>query len=314
MPRSNIQDMQAFLAVAREQSFTRAAGKLGVTPSALSHAIKAMEERLGLRLLSRTTRNVAPTEAGQRLLNSIGPHFEQIEAEIAALSDFRDRPAGTIKISCGDSVIEAIFRPMLKSFLRQYPDITVELALENGFVNIVEQRFDAGVRLGEALSKDMIAVRIGPDWRFSVVGTPEYFTRRSRPETPQDLTNHQCINLRLTTAGSLYAWEFKKDGRELNVRVEGQLIYNSILPILSAALDGHGLANIPEFMARPHIERGELVEVLVDWSPIWQGYHLYYPNRRQPSPAFTAFVDALRYRPASQTTSDTQVSSTSSGR
>jgi len=297
MPRSNIQDMQAFLAVAREQSFTRAAGKLGVTPSALSHAIKAMEERLGLRLLSRTTRNVAPTEAGQRLLNSIGPHFEQIEAEIAALSDFRDRPAGTIKISCGDSVIEAIFRPMLKSFLRQYPDITVELALENGFVNIVEQRFDAGVRLGEALSKDMIAVRIGPDWRFSVVGTPEYFARRSLPETPQELTNHQCINLRLTTAGSLYAWEFSKDGRELNVRVEGQLIYNSVLPILSAALDGHGLANIPEFMARPHIERGDLIEVLTDWSPTWQGYHLYYPNRRQPSPAFTAFVEALRYRP-----------------
>jgi len=299
MPRSNIQDMQAFLAVAREQSFTRAAGKLGVTPSALSHAIKAMEERLGLRLLSRTTRNVSPTEAGQRLLNSIGPHFEQIEAEIAALSDFRDRPAGTIRISCGDTVVEAIFRPMLRDFLRQYPDITVELALENGFVNIVEQRFDAGVRLGEALSKDMIAVRIGPDWRFSVVGTPDYFARRSPPATPQELTNHQCINLRLTTAGSLYAWEFSKDGRELNVRVEGQLIYNSVLPILGAALDGHGLANIPEFMARPHIERGELIEVLTDWSPTWQGYHLYYPNRRQPSPAFTAFVEALRYRPAS---------------
>lgn len=296
MARSPIDDMQAFLAVARERSFTRAAAKLGVTPSALSHSMKGLEERLGLRLLSRTTRSVSPTEAGERLLRSIGPHFEQIEAEIAALSDFRDRPAGTIRISCGDSVVEAVFRPVLKSFLAEYPDITVELAIDNGFVDIVEQRLDAGVRLGEALSKDMIAVRIGPDWRFTVVGTPEYFVRRSPPATPQDLTNHKCINLRLTTAGGLYAWELKKGGRELNVRVEGQLIFNSILPVLSAALDGHGLANVPEYMSRPYIERGELVEVLADWSPTWQGFHLYYPNRRQPSPAFTAFVEALRYR------------------
>lgn len=296
MARGTIQDMQAFLAVAREQSFTKAAGKLGVTPSALSHAIKGMEERLGVRLLSRTTRNVSPTEAGARLLHAIGPHFDQIEAEIEALSDFRDRPAGTIRISCGDSVVGSVFRPMLRDFLRRYPDITVELAIDNGFVNIVEQRYDAGVRLGEALSKDMIAVRIGPDWRFATVATPDYFERHPPPETPQDLTSHSCINLRLTSAGSLYAWEFRKDGRELNVRVEGQLIFNSILPVLGAALDGNGLANLPEFMARPHIERGELVEVLADWAPVWQGFHLYYPNRRQPSPAFTAFVDALRYR------------------
>jgi DNA-binding transcriptional LysR family regulator len=296
MARSPNDDLQAFLAVARERSFTRAAARLGVTPSALSHTMKALEERLGLRLLSRTTRSVSPTEAGERLLRSIGPHFEQIEAEIAALSDFRDRPAGTIRISCGDSVVEAIFRPMLKSFLARYPDITVELAINNAFVDIVEQRLDAGVRLGEALSKDMIAVRIGPDWRFTVVGTPDYFEGRSPPQSPQDLTNHSCINLRLTTAGGLYAWELKKDGRELNVRVEGQLIFNSILPVLTAALDGHGLANVPEYMARPYIERGDLVEVLADWSPTWQGFHLYYPNRRQPSPAFTAFVEALRYR------------------
>ena len=296
MPRSSIHDIQAFLAVAREQSFTRAAAKLGVTPSALSHAIKGMEERLAVRLLSRTTRNVSPTEAGERLLNAIGPHFDQIEAEIEALSDFRDRPAGTIRISCGDSVVDSVFRPMLRDFLRRYPDITVELAIDNGFVNIVEQRYDAGVRLGEALSKDMIAVRIGPDWRFATVATPDYFERHPPPKTPQDLTDHSCINLRLTSAGSLYAWEFCKDGRELNVRVEGQLIFNSILPVLGAALDGNGLANLPEFMARPHIERGELVEVLADWAPVWQGFHLYYPNRRQPSPAFTAFVDALRYR------------------
>lgn len=296
MARSPIDDLQAFLAVARDRSFTRAASKLGVTPSALSHTIKGLEERLGLRLLSRTTRSVSPTEAGERLLRAVAPHFAEIEAEIAALSEFRDRPAGTIRVSCGDSVVAAIFRPMLRTFLAQYPDITVELAINNGFVDIVEQRMDAGVRLGEALSRDMIAVRIGPDWRFSVVATPDYFARRPPPQTPQDLTNHQCINLRLTTAGALYAWELKKDGREINVRVEGQLIFNSILPVLDAALDGHGLANVPEFMSRPYIERGELVEVLADWSPTWQGFHLYYPNRRQPSPAFTAFVDALRYR------------------
>jgi len=296
MARSPIDDLQAFLAVARERSFTRAAAKLGVTPSALSHTIKGLEERLGLRLLSRTTRSVSPTEAGERLLRAVAPHFDEIEAEIAALSDFRDRPAGTIRVSCGDSVVASVFRPMLRTFLAQYPDITVELAINNGFVDIVEQRMDAGVRLGEALSRDMIAVRIGPDWRFSVVATPEYFERRPPPQTPQDLTNHQCINLRLTTAGALYAWELKKNGREINVRVEGQLIFNSILPVLDAALDGHGLANVPEFMSRPYIESGELVEVLADWSPTWQGFHLYYPNRRQPSPAFTAFVDALRYR------------------
>lgn len=296
MARTPIDDMQAFLAVARERSFTRAAAKLGVTPSALSHSIKGLEERLGLRLLSRTTRSVSPTEAGERLASSVGPHFEQIEAEIAALSALRDRPAGTIRVSCGDLVVASVFRPMLKAFLRRYPDISVELAINNGFVDIVEQRLDAGVRLGEALSKDMIAVRIGPDWRFSVVATPEYFERHPPPLTPRELTNHQCINLRLTTAGGLYAWEFNKDGHELNVRVEGQLIFNSILPVLDAALDGHGLGNVPEFMARKYIESGELVEVLADWSPLWQGFHLYYPNRRQPSPAFTAFVEALRYR------------------
>ncbi|WP_449394879.1 LysR family transcriptional regulator [Devosia riboflavina] len=296
MARSPIDDLQAFLAVARERSFTRAAAKLGVTPSALSHTMKGLEARLGVRLLSRTTRSVSPTEAGERLLRAVAPHFDEIEAEIAALSDFRDRPAGTIRVSCGNSVVASIFRPMLRGFLGQYPDITVELAINNGFVDIVEQRMDAGVRLGEALSRDMIAVRIGPDWRFSVVATPDYFARRPQPQNPQDLTDHHCINLRLSTAGALYAWEFKKDGRELNVRVEGQLIFNSILPVLDAALDGHGLANVPEFMSRPYIERGELVEVLADWSPTWQGFHLYYPNRRQPSPAFTAFVEALRYR------------------
>ncbi|RYG75485.1 MAG: LysR family transcriptional regulator, partial [Alphaproteobacteria bacterium] len=219
-----------------------------------------------------------------------------IEAEVAALSDLRDRPAGHLRISCGDSVVEAVLRPTLREFLKAYPDVSVEVAMDNGFIDIVEQRFDAGVRLGEAISKDMIAVRISPDWRFTCVAAPDYFERRSAPETPQDLTNHQCINLRLTTAGSTYAWEFAKNGRQLDVRVDGQLTFNSILPILGAALDGHGLAFVPEYMTRPYLESGKLVEVLVDWAITWQGYHLYYPNRRQPSPAFAAFVEAIRYR------------------
>ncbi len=296
MVRSPIDDMVAFLAIAREQSFTRAAAKLGVTPSALSHSMRGLEQRLGLRLLSRTTRSVSLTDAGERLARSVGPHLEQIEAEIASLSELRDRPAGTIRISCGDSVVGEIFRPMLRNFLMTYPDISVELSIENGFVDIVEHRFDAGVRLGEALSKDMIAVRIGPDWRFSVVGSPAYFAERRRPVTPHDLTDHKCMNLRLKTGGGLYAWEFEKDGRKLDVRVDGQLVFNSIFPILDAAVDGHGLGNVPEFVARPYIERGEVVEVLADWSPYWQGFHLYFPHRRQPSPAFAAFVEAVRYR------------------
>ena len=296
MARSSINDLVAFLAVAQDQSFTRAAAKLGVTPSALSHAIKGLEERLGLRLLSRTTRNVSPTAAGERLMRSIAPHFEQIEAEIASLSELRDKPAGTIRIACSDYVIDTIFRPMLKEFLLKYPDIKVELAIDNGFTNIVEQRFDAGVRMGEAVAKDMIAVRIGPDWRFTVVGSPEYFERRSKPETPQDLTNHVCINMRLVSAGGLYAWEFANDGRELNVRVEGQLAFNSVLPVLNAALDGHGLAYVPEDLSRPYLESNQLVEVLEEWCPTIQGYHLYYPSRRQTSPAFSAFLAAVHYR------------------
>lgn len=296
MARNNIHEMIAFLAVARERSFTKAAAQLGVTPSALSHSVRHLEERLSIRLLARTTRDVSPTEAGERLMRSIGPHFEQIDAEIDRLSELRDKPAGNIRVACSDYVIDTIFRPVLRPFLREYPDISVELFIDNGFTNIVEQRFDAGVRLGEALSKDMIAVRIGPDWRFTVVGTPDYFERRSKPETPHELTNHSCINMRLTTAGGMYAWEFKKNGRELNVRVEGQLAFNSVIPVLNAALDGHGLAYVPEDLTKPYLDRGELVEVLADWSPNWQGYHLYYPSRRQASPAFSAFIEAIRYR------------------
>lgn len=294
MPRDNIHEMVAFLAVARERSFTKAAGELGVTASALSHSIKGFEERLKIRLLSRTTRDVSPTEAGERLVRSVGPLLEAMEAGIAGLSDLAERPAGTIRIACSDYVISSIFRPVLATFLREYPDIQVEIAVDNGMTNIVEQRFDAGVRLGEALSKDMIAVRIGPDWRFSVVGSPAYFERRSPPETPQDLTNHSCINMRLPTAGGIYAWEFEKDGRKLNARVEGQLTFNSVLPIIEAVLDGHGLAYVPEDLARPYIADGRMREVLADWCPLCQGYHLYYPNRRQSSPAFNLFVQALR--------------------
>ena len=294
MPRDNIHEMVAFLAVARERSFTKAAGKLGVTASALSHSIKGLEQRLKIRLLSRTTRDVSPTEAGERLVRSVGPLLEAMEAEIAGLSDLSDRPAGTIRIACTDYVISSIFRPVLAKFLRDYPDIHVEIAVDNGMTNIVEQRFDAGVRMGEAISKDMIAVRIGPDWRFSVVGSPAYFERRSPPETPQDLTNHSCINMRLPTAGGIYAWEFEKDGRELNARVEGQLTFNSVLPIIEAVLDGHGLAYVPEDLVRPYVADGRMCEVLADWCPSFQGYHLYYPNRRQSSPAFNLFVEALR--------------------
>ena len=296
MPRGNVTDIEAFLAVATDRSFTRAAARLGVTTSALSHSIKGLEERLGIRLLARTTRNVSPTEAGERLLRSVGPLQEQIAVEIAAIGELRHKPAGNIRIVCSDYIIDTIFRPMLTTFLSDYPDITVELAIDNGLTNIVEQRFDAGVRLGEAVSKDMIAVRIGPDWRFSVVGTPGYFERRSKPETPQELTNHRCINMRLPSAGGLYAWEFKKGDRELNVRVEGQLIFNSAISLLHAALDGHGLAYIPSELTRAYLATGELVEVLADWSPMWQGYHLYYPSRRQTSPAFQALIAAIRYR------------------
>lgn len=292
----NLSDLQAFLAVAREGSFTKAAGRLGVSPSALSHTIRGLEDRLGIRLLSRTTRSVAPTEAGQRLIATAGPRLEEIEAELAALSALREKPAGTIRISCIDYVIETLLQPKLVPFLREYPDIKVELAIDYGLTNIVEQRFDAGVRIGESIAKDMIAVRIGPDWRFCVVGAPAYFDRRSPPAIPQELTNHRCINLRLTTAGGLYAWEFEKDGRELNVRVDGQLTFNSVIPVLRAALDGMGLAYVPEGLAKPYLEDGRLRAVLADWCPTLQGYHLYYPNRRQVLPAFSLLVDALRYR------------------
>jgi len=296
MPRENVNDLLAFLAVARERSFTRAAAQLGVSQSALSHTIRGLEERLGLRLLTRTTRSVAPTEAGERLLNSVGPHFEGIETALAALSALREKPAGTIRITSGDHAAGGILWPVIAKLLPDYPDIKVEIFVDNGLTDIVAERYDAGVRLGEQVANDMIAVRIGPSLRMLVVGAPSYFAERQRPQTPQDLTAHNCINIRMPTYGGLYVWEFEKDGRELKVRVDGQLVFNSSALRVSAVLAGMGLAYLFEDQVESYLADGRLISVLTDWSPPFPGYHLYYPSRRQLSPAFALLVDALRYR------------------
>lgn len=296
MANSKMNDLQAFLAVAQHQSFTKAAAGLRVTPSALSHTIRNLEEKLGVRLLTRTTRNVSMTEAGVRLFESVAPLFEQIDAELDALGELRDKPKGTLRISCTDDQIELHLRPKLTTFLQDYPDIKLELYVDYGFTNVVEARFDAGIRLGEDISKDMIAVRIGPDWRLIVVGSPAYFARQAEPATPYELTEHSCINIRHRIAGAIYAWEFEKQGRAFTVKVEGQLVFNSIMHVLNAALDGIGLAYVPEPLAAPYLADGRLKAVITDWSPYFQGFHLYYPNRRQASPAFMAFVEAIRYR------------------
>ena len=296
MQRGHLDDLVAFLAVGRERSFTRAAAKLGVSQSALSHTIRELEERLGIRLLTRTTRSVAPTAAGERLLHTLGPRFEEIDAELAALSELRDKPAGTIRITATAYATDTLLWPKLAKFLKLYPDIKVELFIDNGLTDIVAQRFDAGVRAGEQVAKDMIAVRVGPDLRMAVVGAPSYFKKRPEPRKPQDLIDHNCVNLRLTTLGGLYAWEFEKGGRELKVRVDGQLTFNGTFQMLNAALAGYGLAYVPEDAAQPHIASGRLKRVLADWCPPYAGYHLYYPSRRQSSAAFALVVDALRYR------------------
>ena len=296
MPRDSMADLISFLTVAREQSFTRAAGHLAVSPSALSHTIRRLEERIGVRLLNRTTRSVSPTEAGERLLRTIGPHFDEINAELESLSALRDKPAGTIRITTGDHPAETILWPALRKLLPDYPDIIVEVNVEQGFTDIVEGRFDAGIRLGEALAKDMIAVPIGPEVRMVVVGAPGYFGRRKPPRTPQDLAEHDCINFRFPGSGGIYAWEFEKGGRELRVRVEGQLIFNMVEMVCNAVLDGLGLAYLPEDMTTDAVTDGRLIRVLDDWTPPFPGYHLYYPSRRQQSPAFALLVDALRYR------------------
>lgn len=295
MPRENFNDLQAFVLVARAGSFTRAAAQLGVSQSALSHTIRALETRLGVRLLTRTTRSVAPTEAGERLLRTAGPRFEEIETELAALSELRDKPAGTIRISAAEHAVTTVLWPKLAAFLPEFPDIKVEININYGLTDIVADRFDAGVRLGEQVAKDMIAVRIAPDLRMAVVGAPAYFAKRPAPRTPRDLGAHDCINLRLPTYGGLYAWDFERNGQELKVRVEGQLVFNSSTPILRAALAGFGLACLPEDMVAEHVRAGNLKRVLAAWAPTFQGYHLYYASRRQPSPAFALLVAALRY-------------------
>jgi len=295
MQRGNLDDLLAFVAVGRERSFTKAAAKLGVSQSALSHTIRELEARLGVRLLTRTTRSVAPTTAGERLLQILGPRFAEIDAELAAITELGKRPAGTIRITATEYATDAILLPKLAALLREYPDIKVEINIDYGLTDIVAQRFDAGVRSGEQVAKDMIAVRIGPDTRMAVVGAPSYFKSQREPKKPQELISHNCITLRLPHGG-LYVWEFEKGGRELRVRVEGQLTCNTTAQMLSAALAGLGLAYVPEGLAQPHLAKGRLKRVLADWCLPYSGYHLYYPSRRQPSAAFTLFVDALRYR------------------
>jgi DNA-binding transcriptional LysR family regulator len=297
VPRDNVSDLLAFLAVARERNFTRAAAKLGVSQSALSHTVRGLEARLGLRLLARTTRSVSPTEAGERLLQTVGSRVEEIEAALAALSELRDKPAGTIRITTSDHAADTVLQPALVKLLPDYPDIKVEIIIDNGLTDIVAQRYDAGVRLGEHLAQGMIAVRIGPEMRMAVVGSPSYFAKRSPPKKPQELTAHNCINLRLPTHSGLHVWEFEQGNRELKVRVDGQLTFNGTIQILNAALAGLGLAYVPEDLAQPHLAQGCLKRVLEDWCPPFPGYHLYYPSRRQSSPAFALLVDALRYRP-----------------
>lgn len=296
MLRENLIDLLALRAVAQERSFTKAAAKLGFSQSTLSHTIRELESRLGVRLLTRTTRSVAPTEAGERLLQSIGPDLDHIEGELAALSDFRDRPAGTIRITCSEHPADTILRPALQKILPAYPDIRVEVILDNGLTNIVAERYDAGIRLGEQVDKDMIAVRVSPEVSMALVGSPAYFANHDIPLTPRDLTEHNCINLRLPTFGGLYAWEFEKDGQALNVRVDGQLTFNTGSQSLKAALAGLGLAFVTADMALHAISEGKLIRALEGWCPPFPGYHLYYPSRRLPSPAFAVLLEALRYR------------------
>lgn len=293
--QANFNDLLAFVTVAREGSFTRAAAQLGVSQSALSHTIRALEARIGIRLLTRTTRSVSPTVAGERLLLTAAPRFDEIQREMAALTALRDKPAGTIRISAAEHAATTALWPKLALFLPQYPDIQVEITTEYGMIDIVAGRYDAGVRLGDQVAKDMIAVRIAPDLRMAVVGAPGYFDKRAAPRTPHELLAHDCINLRLSTHGGLYAWEFEKDGQSLNVKVQGQLTFNGSAPMLRAALAGFGLACVPEDLVQEHVTAGRLVHVLRDWAPTFPGYHLYYASRHQSSPALALLVKALRH-------------------
>jgi DNA-binding transcriptional LysR family regulator len=296
MRRDNLSDLRVFIAVAREQSFTKAAAKLGVSQSALSYTIRTMEARLDVRLLARTTRSVSLTDAGERLFRSIGPRFDEIESEISTLRALRDKPAGTVRITTVEHAAETILWPAMAKLMREYPDINIELINDYGLTDIVAQRYDAGVRLGDLVDRDMIAMRIGRDFRLAVVAAPSYFQGRRPPRTPQELTQHACINLRLPTHGGFYIWNFRKGSRELKVRVEGQAVFNALALIRRAALEGVGLAYLPEDLVETAIQEGRLARVLADWCPPRPGYHLYYPSRRQPSPAFAIVADALRHR------------------
>ncbi|KRA98076.1 LysR family transcriptional regulator [Devosia sp. Root685] len=295
MQRRELNDLLWFIAVAEERSFTRAAAKLGTSQSTLSHTIKQLEQRLGLRLLTRTTRSVSPTEAGERLLSSMAPRIADIEQDIAGLMALREKPSGLVRITISDHAYDWLVWPKLRPVLADYPDIHLEFSIDNGLRNIVEKRFDAGVRLGESLEKDMVAVRIGPDWRLVAVASPTYLAQRGIPESPQDLVHHNCMNHRQGRSGGLYAWEFAKDGRELRVRVEGQLTFNSSLPMVEAAVAGHGIAYVPDDIVTEHLSQGVLVQVLNGWSRSFPGYHLSYPSRRQLSPAMSVVVAALRH-------------------
>ena len=296
MVKRNLNDLLAFVTVAREGSFTRAAASLGVTQSALSQAISGLEARLEIRLLTRTTRSVSPTAAGERLLRAIGNRFDEIEAELDALSELRDKPAGTVRITCGDHVLKTTLMPKVAPLLQQYPDVRVEFDVNYGFRDIVADRFDAGIRLGDTIDKDMIALPISPKLRMAAVAAPSYWATHQKPKTPDQLTGHSCINLRFPTHGGLYVWEFSRRGKQLNVRVEGQITLNGTFHIVDAALQGLGIAFLPEEEFAPHIDEGRLVRVLEDWCTPFEGYYLYYPSRRQPSPAFSLVVDALRFR------------------
>jgi DNA-binding transcriptional LysR family regulator len=296
MALEKLNDLAAFAVVAKERSFTRAAAKLGVSQSALSQTIKSLEERLGLRLLTRTTRSVLPTEAGNRLLQTIVPKLEEIEFELAALSELRGKPAGTIRITAGEHPAISILQPALARLLPDHREINVEITVDYGLTDIVADAYDAGVRLGGQVANDMIAVRIGPEMRMAIVGSPSYFERNPRPEVPQDLAAHNCITTRLPTYGNLFAWGLEKGGRKVKTRVEGQLVFNNLALRINSALQGLGLVYIPEDQVLAHIAEGRLIRVLEDWCPRFPGYHLYYPSRRHSPPAFSLLVDALRYR------------------
>lgn len=296
MRRDEMSDLMAFLAVAKERSFTRAAARLGTSQSAVSAVVRRLEERLDVRLLTRTTRSVSPTEAGQRLAEKLRSALDEIEGELNALDQMRSRPAGTLRLTTSSAAARQVVMPVANRLMADYPDVNIEIAIESRFVDIAKEGFDAGIRLGESLDKDMIGVRIGPDLEMIVAAAPDYFLDHSAPETPHDLTAHNCINLRLQTIGQLYAWEFEKDSRSLHVRVEGQFTCSEAALAVDAALAGRGLVCLPSDQLGPHVEAGRLVRVLADWCPPFAGYHLYYPSRRQITSAFRLLVDGLRWR------------------